>query len=69
MKYKMFYKASDIGKQHLMEVAKSEADKDEFLVLRGILAKAMDYNVVEGKDELKIYDNNKEVGRYYAKRI
>lgn len=69
MKYNLYYKASDIGNPHLMETAKSDADKDEFLFLRGILAKALDYNVVEGEGEIKIYDNNKEVGRYYAKRI
>jgi len=65
----MMYKSYGLGEQdttHLIEKVKTHEDVSEFLRLRESLAKNMGYNTKMTKDTLEIYDNNKQIGKYYA---
>ena len=67
--YRMMYKSYGIGEQekpHYIEKVKTLEDVSEFLRLRESLATNMGYNTKMTKDTLEIYDNNKQIGKYYA---
>lgn len=66
---RMMYKSYGIGEQdkpHHIEKVKTQEDVSEFLRLRESLATNMGYNTKMTKDTLEIYDNNKQIGKYYA---
>lgn len=60
--YRMMYKTKNAAPTFIESVK----DVSEFLRLRESLATNMGYNTKMTKDTLEIYDNNKQIGKYYA---
>lgn len=60
--HRMMYKAYDNSPTYIETVK----DIKEFFRLRSILAEGIGYHTKQSKDTLELYDDNKQIGKYYA---